>query len=92
MLFRSYEMLDTSNRGSIDKEDMYRALQELDMTTTTGETANIQNSSDKISYETMIDMMTELKPIPRGDAIREEKGIISVTFDDVLRIAKLLNL
>lgn len=87
-----YEMLDTSNRGSIDKEDMYRALQELDMTPTTSETPNTQNSSDKISYETIIDMMTEFKPIHRGGAIREEQGIISVTFDDILRITKLLNL
>lgn len=87
-----YEMLDTSNRGSINNEDMYRALQELDMTTATGETPSTQNSSDKISYEMIIDMMTEFKPIHRGGAIRDEQGIISVTFDDILRIAKLLNL
>ena len=86
-----YEMLDASNRECIDKEDRYRALQELEMTTTTGETSNTQNSLGKISHETMINMMTKFKSIPRGDVIREDEGIITVTLDDIVEIAKLIN-
>ena len=87
-----YQMLDTSKRGSIDIEDMYRAIQELDLVTTTGETTNARNSSNKISHETIIDMMTEFKSIPKGFDSREEQGIISVSLDDIIRIAKQINL
>ena len=87
-----FELLDTSKRGSIDNNDLYRALQVLDMTASTDEATDTQSSPGKISHETIVDMMTEFKPVQRGDVVREERGVITATLDDIIRIAKLINL
>lgn len=80
-----YRMLDTSNRGCIEEEDLRRAIQELDATAS-------GDANDGKQYDYLVSMMTDFKPIPRDNVVREEKGNITVNCDDIVRIAKLVNL
>ena len=77
-----YRMIDTSNNGCINQEDLHRAIQELDSTPTTGETTG------KTSYEDILNMMT----YPRFNDVHGGDGNITVNCDDIVRIAKLINL
>ena len=77
-----YRMIDTSNNGCINQDDLHRAIQELDSTPTTGETTG------KTSYEDILNMMT----YPRFNDVHGGDGNITVNCDDIVRIAKLINL
>jgi hypothetical protein len=89
-----FNMLNSSNNGSIDRDDIYRAIRELD-STTTGETTEDQNDPDN-KYDYIFSMMTDLIPIqvPRDDGSHEVQRQRSITMncDDIVRIAKLINL
>ena len=74
-----FRMLDTKKKGSVDKDDIYRAIHELDSTTTTdGAVEDLNAPGNK--YEYIISMMTDFT------------GNITVYCDDIVRIAKLVNL
>jgi hypothetical protein len=75
-----YHMLDTANKGSISRDDIYRAIRELDSTTSEAPDSN---------YDYIVSMMTDFT-IPRGQT--EPQLMLSVNCDDIVRIAKLVNL
>ena len=82
-----YNLLDPAGKGCIVPEDVLRSIGELQITGNVSSTTSRRESAT--SYEDVLAMMAEFTS---GSASLADKGEVVLTFHDIIKIARLVNL